>query len=182
MSVRAFSGISEVDVLPWELEIAASQPSRPTTTWEVLDSIQPRLHGAQVAWVIGGDQLLGLDRWNRFPEVLGRCHWIILLRKGAEMSEESVLRKLAEWEASGLLLRDSKSQAAWIVSDTFTGGRPIRMEIVATDAQELSSTQIREEAARTGDLQSAVTRGWIDPKVAQYLKEKNLYGTRKHDL
>ena len=94
MAERAFGGMSDVQVLPWELELASRASSEATTTWKLLDFIQPRLHGAEIAWVIGTDQLLGLERWDRFPLVLGRCHWVALLRRGAEHDEEAAHRKM----------------------------------------------------------------------------------------
>jgi nicotinic acid mononucleotide adenylyltransferase len=182
MSELAFSGMSDVQVLPWEIELASRAPGEATTTWKLLDFIQPRLQGAEIAWVIGADQLLGLDRWDRFPSVLARCHWVVLLRKGAEHAEEAVHRKMADFESAGLLRRDTRAGNAWTVSEALAGGKQIRLELVATEAPEVSSTRIREEAARTGDVKDAIANGSIAPAVAHYLKEKKLYGTRKHDL
>jgi nicotinate-nucleotide adenylyltransferase len=182
MSERAFAGMSDVQVLPWEIELASRAPGEATTTWKLFDFIQPRLQGAEIAWVIGADQLLGLDRWDHFPAVLGRCHWVVLLRKGAEHGEHAVHRKMGDFETAGLVRRDTRSANAWMISEALTGGKMIRMELVTTEAPEVSSTRIREEAARTGDVKDALATGSISPSVAQYLKEKMLYGTRNHDL
>jgi nicotinate (nicotinamide) nucleotide adenylyltransferase len=182
MAELAFAGMSDVQVLPWEIELAGRVSGEATTTWKLLDFIQPRLQGAEIAWVIGADQLLGLDRWNRFPAVLGRCHWVVLLRKGAEHTEEAVHRKMADFEAAGHVRRDIRSENAWTVSEALTGGKLVRVELVATEAPEVSSTRIREEAGRTGDVKDAAAKGWLSPAVAHYLKEKKLYGTRNHDL
>jgi nicotinate-nucleotide adenylyltransferase len=182
MTELAFSGMSEVEVLPWEIELASRTHAEATTTWKLLDFIQPRIQGAEIAWVIGADQLLGLDRWDRFPLVLGRCHWVVLLRKGSEHAEASVHRKMADFETAGFVRRDTRSGSAWTISEALTGGKQIRLELVATEAPEISSTRIREEAARTGNITTAIEKSWISPAVGHYLKEKKLYGTRKHDL
>lgn len=181
MTGIAFAGNSELQVQPWEMELAQSSPNQPTTTWRLLDFIRPKLQGAEVAWVIGADQLLTLDKWEHFPELLGRCHWIILLRKGENHAESAVYRKLLELEARGLT-SPVPGANAWMVSEDLSRGRPIRMEVFPTEAPEVSSTRIREEAARTGDVQQSLHQGWLHPAVAQYLKEKKLYGTGNHDV
>ncbi|NBS88297.1 MAG: hypothetical protein EBS60_09525, partial [Verrucomicrobia bacterium] len=55
MTGIAFAGNSELQVQPWEMELAQSSPNQPTTTWRLLDFIRPKLQGAEVAWVIGAD-------------------------------------------------------------------------------------------------------------------------------
>ena len=181
MSKLAFSNLPEVEVQGWELELASRAPEQSTTTWRLLDFIRPKTSGAELAWIIGGDQLLALDKWERFPELLGRCHWVILLRKGEKHSESPVFRKLLEFEARGLT-QPVPGSNAWMVAEDLSRGKPIRIEVFPTEAPELSSTQIREEAARSGSVQKAQENGWITPVVAQYLKEKKLYGTGNHDL
>lgn len=182
MAERAFAGMGDVHVLPWEIELASRMSGDATTTWKLLDFIHPRLQGAEIAWVIGADQVLSLERWDRFPTLLGRCHWIVLLRKGLEHAEATIRQKLNEWESVGLMQRDPREGAAWTISESLTAGRKLRLELVETEAPEVSSTRIREEAARTGDMTKALAEGWISDSVAQYLKEKKLYGTRNHDL
>ena len=89
---------------------------------------------------------------------------------------------MAEFEAAGLVRRDTRSGSVWTISEALTGGKQIRLELVGTEAPEISSTRIREEAARTGNITTAIEKSWISPAVGHYLKEKKLYGTRKHDL
>lgn len=182
MARLAFSGLDEVEVLDWELELATRSPAEPTTTWRTLEFIAPRLHEAELAWVLGTDQLLGLDRWDRFPEVLGRCHWIVLLRRGLDDAEAAAFQKMAAFESAGMVRRDPRAPDTWNIAEHLAGGRNLRIALVRTDAPEASSTAIREEAARTGDIRASLAEKRIDPAVAGYLKEKKLYGTRNHDL
>jgi nicotinate-nucleotide adenylyltransferase len=77
MTRVAFAGIdARIEVSNLEAEIQSQY------TWQVLEklkSIYPK-----IAFVIGSDQLAKLEQWNRFPEVLDLCDWIVLERVGHE--------------------------------------------------------------------------------------------------
>ncbi len=183
MTRLAFNGLDDVKVLDTEIALASRHPGQKTTTWAVLEALHTELHGAEPLWIIGADQVLALENWSRFPELLGQCHWLILLRRGEGHSPDAVFRKLNEFEASGLLRPEpGRGKQIWTVHPDLSGGKRITVEVIPTEAPEVSSTRIREELARIGAPLTTVTNGWLQPAVAQYLKEKKLYGTGSHDL
>lgn len=175
-----FKNLPDVSVLDWEVELARKHPAEPTTTWRTLDAIAPRLQGAEIAWVIGADQLLDLERWHRFPELLARCHWVVLLRRpgseaggaGSEARRAAILKKLHHWEASGLVRQENE---LWRIR---SNGPSRFLGVFTTEAPALSSTEIRESIARLGD--TAPLEGKLAPGVVVKLKEKGLYGSRRH--
>lgn len=147
-----------------EAERAKARPDLPTYTFDTLQDIQRE--SSQIAFVIGTDQLEQLPSWHRFPDVLGLSHWIVLARK--PQGEERCLQVLGEWEASGLVQK-TQQKAVWWVKGTNS-----YLHLVPTEAAELSSTQIREQIARTGEAPA----GALSAQVLAYLKQNRLYGIR----
>ena len=117
---------------------------------------------SQLAFVVGADQLAQLATWYRFPEILGLSHWIILERKpnGSKAAREA----LQVWENSGLVRQ--RSDQTW----ESQGGTCLML--APTEAQEISSTAIRECLARTGTPPADT----LLPEVFGYLKKNRLYG------
>jgi nicotinate (nicotinamide) nucleotide adenylyltransferase len=157
-----------------ELDRAASLPAgAPTYTFDTLSLLKRDF--AQLAFVIGTDQLQKIHTWHRFPDLLGLSHWIVLERKTGEpgsrsersaSSPELGRRMLAQLEGSGLLVSES---GGYRVSK---GGTFI--QVFRTEAPALSSTEIRESLAKTG----APPDGSILPEVHAYLMKHRFYGTR----
>jgi nicotinate-nucleotide adenylyltransferase len=142
-----------------EIERAKAHPGHATYSFDTISELGrdfPRL-----AFVIGTDQLEKLPSWSRFPRLLGLCHWIVLKRKEASTG----LRQLTELEASGLILREGPGYRVR------QGGTFI--QVFETPARPLSSSQIREQIARTGQP----PEGSILPEVGAYLMKHRLYGT-----
>lgn len=166
MGVAALRGPVEIDLC--EIERARLRPSVPTYTYDTLQELRPSL--GELAFVIGTDQLLALPTWHRFPEVLGLCHWIVLDRKSgnpATAAETPWRRMLSEWQGSGLIQNGPGGQFQ------VRSGTGSTLSIHPTDAPALSSTQIRELLARTGQPPA----GSILPEVHAYLMKQRLYGT-----
>lgn len=139
---------------------------RPSYSYETLQELKRDI--PDLAFVIGTDQLESLPQWYRFPEILELCHWIVLERKpdGAKRAE-AVLK---DWVASGLAQADERGAGP--------GGFRLRggktwLKRVPTEAPPLSSTQLRETLARTGQA----PEGALIPEVLAYLKQRRLYGS-----
>ncbi len=144
------------------------RPNLPTYTFDTLQEI--RRESSQTAFVIGTDQLEQLHTWHRFPDLLGLSHWIVLARKPQGMERSQ--RVLNEWEVSGLVQKTSHqgaNQGVWWIKGTNS-----YLNLVPTEAPELSSTQIREQIARTGEA----PQDSLSAEVLAYLKQNRLYGIR----
>lgn len=154
------TGPVEVDLC----ELERARPGSPTYTFDTLQELRRKI--PQLAFVIGTDQLLKFHTWHRFPDVLGLSHWIILERKNRGTADPETIRQvLGQWEGSGLVRSEGSS---WRVRDGGTILLPI-----PTPAPALSSTEIRESLARSGNP----PEGSILPEVHNYLMSRRLYGT-----
>jgi len=147
-----------------EVERAKARPDLPTYTFDTLQEI--RRETTQIAFVIGTDQLEQLPSWHRFPEVLGLSHWIVLARRPNGLERSQIV--LNEWEASGLVQKTPETGVWWIK------GTNSFLNLVPTEAPEVSSTRIREQLARAGEPPQDSVSG----PVLAYLKQNRLYGIR----
>ena len=155
MARLAFESIDRVTVDP--LEIERSGPSYTIDSLPVLK----REYGP-LAFIIGTDQLEGLHLWNRFPEILGLCHWIVLERRPIGLQAGKTLQK---WAGAGFIR--PLSEKLWVLeSGCF-------LRIQPTPARALSSTLIRETIAKTGKpFESSLSH-----EILMYLKTRRIYGT-----
>jgi len=159
MASRCFAGF-KID--PRELERA--RLGRPSYSYDTLRELQREVPADRLAFVIGTDQLAGLPRWHRFPDILGLCHWLVLKRKGTEHS--GMKEALAPLLASNLIKAVDDARFAVVSVDRL-------LQLVETDAPELSSTQIRQAIAKSGQ----VPENSVTPEVEAYLKLHRIYGT-----
>lgn len=130
-------------------------------TWQLLEKYVPQLKNP--AFVIGTDQFQKLNQWAKFPEVLGLCDWIILIRKPLTLDaiQESIQNLVDQH-----ILRPTGNQDEFVAQGK-------RMKFVETDAPEVSSSMIREKIALN---QWAEIEKWIDPNVKNYLLRNQIYG------
>lgn len=94
--------------------------------------------------LIGGDMLFGFDKWYRY---------------------ESILNEVKVCAAA----RDNDSLADMMEFAAEMG----KIKVLPTQAVEVSSTEIREKAARGEDFSALVPEG-----VCEYIKEKNIYSAQ----
>lgn len=167
MAKLAFAGIGGATIDAREVARAGADP-RPTYTFDTLQEL--RRERSELAWVIGTDQLGELQRWHRFPELLGLCHWIVLERRlsGAEEARET----LQSWQASGLL---SERSPGLPVRHYPIGRGKTCLFLCPTDAPAVASTSLREQLERTG-LPADSTL--LPRPVAEYIRAHRLYGSR----
>ena len=156
MARLAFENVAEISDLEGRKQL--------TFTWELLE--QTRSLGENRAFVIGTDQFLSFRSWNRFPEVLSLCDWIVLLRKPQGMDAVAALLRSFQGEN---LLQSTPDPREWRITGS---GRVVRF--VETDAPEISSTKIRENFALGKPSEN---NAWIDSRVIEFIERKHLYGT-----
>jgi len=172
MSELGFAGLDragEIRIDARELE-RSRVSGKPSFTIDTLFELKREF--PQLAFVVGADQLSQLHVWHRFPELLSASHWIVIARKDVSQPGETAMQTLRQWEASGLIRRDSE-QDEWLVS---TG--EARLKLVQTPARALSSSEIREEIARSSDREKLKTflKMRLHPAVLAYLMEHRVYG------
>lgn len=165
MTKIVFSDTKDVKVDLREIERGKRNPAAPSYSFDTLNEICQEV--SRLAFVIGNDQLRDLHSWYRFPELLGLCHWVVLARKPDGMA--LVYSILQEWRGSGLAL--PRGNDCWQLK----GGSYLRA--VLTEAPDVSSTSIRQQISRTGELPEES----IPIKLINYLNIHRIYGNRKKE-
>lgn len=159
-SDRSFP-LADVEISSWEID-ESRRSGLPSYSFDTI--LEMRRRYGEVAFVIGTDQLLGLEKWSRFPALLELCHWIVLDRRGQE--SRSLTQTLQSWQSSGIIR--TLGPSTWSIRE---GTR--LLQLVPTDAPNLASTQIREMIAKTG----FPPENSLIPEVLSYLNKYSLYGT-----
>ena len=117
-----------------------------------------------IAWVVGGDSLLQLDRWYRWRELFAHGHVLAVERPGALLDAAA----LAACAPELLEHLESRRRPAQALAETPAGGfavldlGPLRQE---------SSTAARGLIAAGGDWEAMLPRA-----VAGFIREHRLYG------
>ncbi|WP_132999629.1 nicotinate-nucleotide adenylyltransferase [Luteimonas arsenica] len=117
-----------------------------------------------IAWVVGGDSLLQLDRWHRWREIFAHGHVLAVARPGSPLGIDDVAERAPAVERQvGFRRRPTAALA-----DSPAGG------FAVLDLPELrpeSSTEVRQRIATGGDWAAM-----LPPAVAGFIRERRLYG------
>jgi nicotinate-nucleotide adenylyltransferase len=167
LAFRNFESVNQVRVSDVE------QKAKHQFTWQLLEGLS-HTH-AKLAFVVGTDQLIHFEKWDRFPEVLGMCDWMILKRKPSRDLSGSLVEK----EISAAL--NNFVSQGWLRSTSNPNEFEIRMNgkqktllLVETTAPNVSSTEIRAAFAqgRNADVKSLLPK-----EVYEFIERNKLYGT-----
>lgn len=144
-------------------------PKNPSYTFHTLQNL--RKEGTPLAFVLGVDQVESLDKWYRFPELLGLCHWIALEREpdGANRMKMAIQRLV------GLGALNATGNDRMCETRPTSGPKTLFLS-VPTPARAISSTGIRREFALNGGKSSPIEIN-LTPEVRAYLNANHLYGT-----
>ncbi len=165
----SFSQEIQIDLR--ELTRSRLRPDQPSYSFDTLEELRPLFH-KQLAFIMGSDEFDRLSTWYRFPEILGLCHWIVLLRKPKEQTEkpqielEKALSTLQSWSLSGLVKPTPQADTWQLGNQTLV--------LVPTQAPPISSTEIRKTLVKSG----IPPENTLSEKVKAYLKLHGLYGIR----
>jgi nicotinate-nucleotide adenylyltransferase len=118
----------------------------------------------EIAFVIGTDQLLNLESWRGFPELLRECHWIVLRRAGVAF--EPIMAKINQWLESGVLSPSPQDG----LSDWQTRGETT-LALFPTKAPEVSSSEVRAGFKKKG----LPPDGTVPYQVERMIQEMGLY-------
>jgi nicotinate-nucleotide adenylyltransferase len=166
MTKLCFQSLPEVAVDSREID-RGKKTGRPSFTFDTLQELKKDY--PKIAFTLGSDQLANLHTWHRFPEILGLCHWIVLVRK--PNGERQAMEALTHWQAAGLV---QKQNHLWKTqTGTFLG-------VFETPAREISSRNIREKLAlgRLNEAMHPDVQGALPSEILSYLMEHCIYGTR----
>ena len=151
MAAAACSG--EHDLLVSDLEMEDQAPSYTTST---LDRLAARgMDTTKLFFITGADAFRDIGTWKGYPEILDRCHFVVVSRPGQPAGD--LRHQLTALE----------SRMTEASSDT-----PDRPSIVLVNAPTapVSSTQVRDRA-RAG----MSVEGLVPPAVAAYIEKYGLY-------
>lgn len=162
MLERALRGESGLQVDRRELERAARE-GRPSYTVETLEAARAE-HGADapIAWLLGADSFVGLNRWHRWQDLLKLAHLVVADRPGSVL-RETLPAQLAQSLAghwAGSVQDVMQAPAGWV----WRLHQPL---------QEESASQVRQCIADGGDWRSLVPAA-----VADGIEAGHLYGYR----
>lgn len=139
----------QVEVLDHEIKKSRQEPHY--SFYTIQELTQER---GPLVFVLGWEQAQCLDQWHRFPQLLDLCDWLVFKRQFETASSETVanLQKCQQWFS----------------------GRKTQLFIMDSRARSLSSSNIRANLQRTGQI----FEGALSLPVAGYLLETGLYGTK----
>lgn len=155
MAKLAFQQLPSVEISDFE------NKNQTQYTWQVLEKLVPQVKNP--VFVIGTDQFLNLEKWSKFPEFLGMCDWIVLLRKPSSLASiQPAIRNLVQTQ----LLKPAGSDREFSVMGK-------KMLFVETEAMEVSSTWLREKISLNewGSVQSLIPN-----PVKDYILRNHIYG------
>lgn len=123
-------------------------------------------HGPErpIAWVVGGDSLLQMERWHRWRELFDHGHVLAVARPDSPLGAADIAVRapgLAAWLAS-------RRRPAAALAEAAAGG------FAVLDLPRLrpeSSTEVRRRIAAGGDWQAL-----LPPPVAGFIRGHRLYG------
>jgi nicotinate-nucleotide adenylyltransferase len=142
-----------------DVELLASGPSFTALTLR-------RLHERgyrpwQLFFIIGTDAFAEIAAWYEYPAVLDLAHFVVIARPGQSFT--ALYDRLP-----GLAPRMRPAAEGDSQPDT---GQPGAIFLVNAATPDVSSTAIRERAARGGSLS-----GLVAPDVARHIERHGLYG------
>ncbi|MEN1940289.1 nicotinate-nucleotide adenylyltransferase [Luteimonas sp. MJ246] len=144
------------------LELGREGPSYTVDTLRLLRAA----HGPHrpIAWVVGGDSLLQLDRWHRWQEIFAHGHVLAVARPGSPLGEGEIAARAPAVERQ----LGFRRRPAGDLSRSPAGGFAL-LELPRLRPE--SSTAVRRLIATGGDWEPL-----LPPAVAGFIRERRLYG------
>ncbi len=144
----------------WTVSDVELQRAGPSFSFDTLTALAADGWAArQIFFLIGADAFAEIATWSRYPAVLDLAHFVVVARPGTTLDEvKARVPALA-----------SRLTTAGDVAGRSTPG----IVLLATATPDVSSTAIRERAARNEPLAGLVTE-----PVEQYIRRHGLYASR----
>jgi len=142
----AMARLAFADLPQVQVDDRETRRSGPTYTYDTLLALQQDHLNAQWFLVIGADQAAAFTSWHRWQDILQLASLVVAERPA-----------------------DAQS-ATGAVSLQWHNALPVDVQRLAMPMLAVSATQIRQNFAH--DVQTAT---WLDPKVADYIRQHHLY-------
>ncbi len=130
-------------------------------TVDTVETFKARFSQAKLTVIIGGDSLLSLPKWHRYPELVEMVNWVVMNRPGYELDLVDELQQRLVAEAADL--------------STYKGGKIWVFE----DSQfDVSSTALRAELqafAEDPKISPKLSKEFLPEAVFTYIQQRHLY-------
>jgi nicotinate-nucleotide adenylyltransferase len=148
-----------VDGAGWEVSDLELRRHGPSFTYDTLTTLnRDGLPASQIFFITGADAFAEIATWHRYPEVLDLAHFVVVARPGFSID---TLRGRVPALADRMI-----EPVELAVPST------PRIILVAVETPNVSSTAIRERAARRESLD-----GLVPPAVSAYISQHDLYSS-----
>jgi nicotinate-nucleotide adenylyltransferase len=118
-----------------------------TYTYDTIRQLKELYPSAELYFIIGGDSLEHLGQWYRIQELIYMTHFLAAGRADVDASKAAMLIQAYEEQYPGC-----------------------KIHFLQTDAMDISSSALREMAAR-----KAAIDAFVPQQVAAYIQERQLY-------
>lgn len=144
-----------------EVERAVGSPGVPSYTVDTLAELRAEFGPARpLAWLVGADSLLALDRWHRWQELLELAHFIVAERPGSDL-HQAIDGQLGQ-ALQSRWTRDEQALCASPAGLVLRLEQPLRSE---------SASEVRARIAGHG-----AWRELLPPPVSDFIARQGLYG------
>jgi nicotinate-nucleotide adenylyltransferase len=141
----------------WEVSDLELRRHGPSYSWDTLAALHEQgWSPSQIFFITGADAFADIATWHRYPELLDAAHFVVVTRPG--ISLDSV-----RWRVPGLVPR-------MVSPEHLADAAPPRIIVIESTTPDVSSTEIRQRAARGESLD-----GMVPPAVAAYIAQHHLY-------
>ena len=141
MCKLAFSGINKAKIDTREIYRGGK-----SYTFDTLCELKNENKNANIFLVCGGDMVLTLHTWYRYPDLVSLCEFIVFNRKGIE--DKQFYDAIENLKKSGA-----------------------KITAFENNITDVSSTQLRETIAKNNNLSGSITK-----EILTYIKENKVYG------
>lgn len=157
----AMAALATADTPGWTVSDQELLREGPSYSYDTLTAIAAAegLAASQICFLIGTDAFAEIATWWRFPAVLDSANFVVVARPGLGLD---TLR------ARMPALADRMTTPADLPT---APAAPTRVVLLEAATPDVSSTMIRDRAARGASLTGLVTA-----PVAQYIQRHGLYG------
>ena len=144
-------------VAGWEVSDLELRRHGPSYTWDTLGSLhQQGLSPLQIFFITGADAFAEIATWHRYPDLLDAAHFVVVTRPG--ISLDAVRGRVPSLVPRMIPPEDVATSAT------------TRIIVIPSNTPDVSSTEIRQRAARGEPLD-----GLVSPAVAAYITHHRLY-------
>lgn len=148
--------------MPSPIEIEAQEKSYSIITLEKIEKMYPE---TWLFFTLGIDAFLEIETWKEYEELLKRCYFIVISRKGYRLKEA---KDVLEGPYKERMYEFPESdESGEIEADLFSS---YRIFLLPIDSLNIASTVIRRRAKKGISI-----KGMVPGSVEVYLEENRLY-------